>query len=237
MFKPFRSHNGLLGWVFGCVLEALHRFLRGFLQRGASMRALWSDRQNCSHNVSQKVKRIRRLSHIFGCNLTWWALKRQESSKMPSFIVKYGPKRQPQDRGGFSCIFGFFFLNFFVFPPCFSLFPAVSCNLGTPKQPNKWGYRLFGCNLTCLQFASAIFMTGSQNFLLICNFWIRSPIKGGCNAHPRCQFKSSGGSPSEAHSPLRGSPRKSKLPLGGYSEGPLQGSPRGYAGLCGIFQG
>ena len=26
------------------------------------MRALWSDRQNCSHNVSRKVKRIRRLS-------------------------------------------------------------------------------------------------------------------------------------------------------------------------------
>ena len=26
------------------------------------MRALWSDRQNCSHNVSQKVKRIRRVS-------------------------------------------------------------------------------------------------------------------------------------------------------------------------------
>ena len=26
------------------------------------MRALWSDRQNCSHNVSQKVKRIRRFS-------------------------------------------------------------------------------------------------------------------------------------------------------------------------------
>ena len=26
------------------------------------MRALWSDRQNCSHNVSHKVKRIRRLS-------------------------------------------------------------------------------------------------------------------------------------------------------------------------------
>ena len=26
------------------------------------MRALWSDRQNCSHNVSQEVKRIRRLS-------------------------------------------------------------------------------------------------------------------------------------------------------------------------------
>ena len=26
------------------------------------MRALWSDRQNCSHNVSQKVKRISRFS-------------------------------------------------------------------------------------------------------------------------------------------------------------------------------
>ena len=62
MFKPFRSHSGLLGWVKGCVLEDLHRFLRGFLQRDASMRALWSDRPNCSHNVSQKVKRIRRVS-------------------------------------------------------------------------------------------------------------------------------------------------------------------------------
>ena len=31
------------------------------------MRALWSDRQNCSHNVSQKVKHIRRLSgHFLG---------------------------------------------------------------------------------------------------------------------------------------------------------------------------
>ena len=26
------------------------------------MRALWSDRENCSHNVSQKVKRIKRSS-------------------------------------------------------------------------------------------------------------------------------------------------------------------------------
>ena len=30
------------------------------------MRALWSDRPNCSHNVSQKVKRIRRLSDFQG---------------------------------------------------------------------------------------------------------------------------------------------------------------------------
>ena len=28
------------------------------------MRALWSDRPNCSHNVSQKVKRIRRVSDL-----------------------------------------------------------------------------------------------------------------------------------------------------------------------------
>ena len=26
MFKPFRFHSGLLGWVFGCVLEDLHKF-------------------------------------------------------------------------------------------------------------------------------------------------------------------------------------------------------------------
>ena len=30
------------------------------------MRALWSDRPNCSHNVSQKVKRIRCFSEIDG---------------------------------------------------------------------------------------------------------------------------------------------------------------------------
>ena len=29
------------------------------------MRALWSDRQNCSHNVSQKIKRIRHFSADF----------------------------------------------------------------------------------------------------------------------------------------------------------------------------
>ena len=44
------------------MLEDLHRFSKEFLQRDASMRALWSDRHNCSHNVSQKAKRIRRFS-------------------------------------------------------------------------------------------------------------------------------------------------------------------------------
>ena len=37
------------------MLEDLHRF-------HASMRALWLDRHNCSHNVSQKVRRIKRIS-------------------------------------------------------------------------------------------------------------------------------------------------------------------------------
>ena len=32
------------------------------------MRALWSDRPNCSHNVSQKVKRIRCLSENYDGN-------------------------------------------------------------------------------------------------------------------------------------------------------------------------
>ena len=42
------------------MLEDLHRvFKEVFLQRDASMRALWSDRPKCSHNVSQSVKRIR----------------------------------------------------------------------------------------------------------------------------------------------------------------------------------
>ena len=32
------------------------------------MRALWSDRPNCSHNVSQKVKRIRHVSENYYCD-------------------------------------------------------------------------------------------------------------------------------------------------------------------------
>ena len=62
MFKPFRSHRRLLGWSSGRLREDFRTFQRGFLPRDASMRALWSSRQNCSHNVSQKLKRIRRFS-------------------------------------------------------------------------------------------------------------------------------------------------------------------------------
>ena len=59
MFKPFRSHRCLLGWSSGRVREDFHTFWRGFLPRDASMRALWPSKQNCSHNVFQKLKRIR----------------------------------------------------------------------------------------------------------------------------------------------------------------------------------
>ena len=38
MFKPFRSHSGLLNWIFGRVLEDLHMLREGLLQRNASMR-------------------------------------------------------------------------------------------------------------------------------------------------------------------------------------------------------
>ena len=50
--QTFRSQWRLLGWYFGRVLDS---FYGGFLQRDASMRALWSDTQNRSHNMSQKI--------------------------------------------------------------------------------------------------------------------------------------------------------------------------------------
>ena len=46
MFKPLPSHRGLLGWVFGFVcLRIGTSFYWGMLQRNASMRAHWLDRQ------------------------------------------------------------------------------------------------------------------------------------------------------------------------------------------------
>ena len=48
--------------IFWSRAWAFAHVLRGFLQRDTVMRALWSDRQNCSHNVSQKFERIRPLS-------------------------------------------------------------------------------------------------------------------------------------------------------------------------------
>ena len=62
MSTPFRSHRGLLGRYSARVLEGLHWFQRGFLQRDASTRALWSDTQTCSQNVSPSFKCIGHLS-------------------------------------------------------------------------------------------------------------------------------------------------------------------------------
>ena len=76
LFKPFRSHKRWLGWDFGHVREDSYRFYMGFLQRDASMRALWSDRQNCSHSVSQKVKCIRHSFAPFRALLLFCALLR-----------------------------------------------------------------------------------------------------------------------------------------------------------------
>ena len=47
------------------------------------MRALWSDRPNCSHNVSQKVKRSRRFSELWSFLVTLWSfLLTVRSSRM-----------------------------------------------------------------------------------------------------------------------------------------------------------
>ena len=59
-------------------------------------------------------------------------IKMAQISKIPNFIVKSGRQKPPQIRGGFSCISGFFFLNFFVF---FSLFLLISCGFMTSWNP------------------------------------------------------------------------------------------------------
>ena len=54
------------------------------------MRAIWSDRPNCSHNVSQKVKRIRRVSEkkarIFVGNIHWKNSLRNLRARLPKFV-------------------------------------------------------------------------------------------------------------------------------------------------------
>ena len=52
----------------------------------------------------------------------------QNLKKIPSFIVKNGQQKPPQNRGGFCCVLGCFFLIFFVF---FSLFLLTSCRFVT----------------------------------------------------------------------------------------------------------
>ena len=45
--------------LVACLRISTVFFFYGFLERGASMRTLWSGGQNCSHSVSQKIKHVR----------------------------------------------------------------------------------------------------------------------------------------------------------------------------------
>ena len=70
------------------------------------MRALWSDRQNCSHNVSQKVQRIRRVSENrfkikFGGEA--WSGIGPEGSVSLGLPYSFSAML---DRNGFVCNFG-----------------------------------------------------------------------------------------------------------------------------------
>ena len=62
------------------------------------MRALWSDRQNCSYNVSQKVKRIRRLSEFFS-DIRVHTKGLAGLEKRRAFFERRRPKRKPWYRG------------------------------------------------------------------------------------------------------------------------------------------
>ena len=62
----------------------------------ACMRALWSDRQHCSHNVSQKVKRVKHVSD-------WWpdmgAAGRRKQSFPQKFCYNQNSKKHLLRRG------------------------------------------------------------------------------------------------------------------------------------------
>ena len=64
----------------------------------------------------------------------------------PSFIVKHGQQKPPQNRGGFCCIFGFFLSQFLcLFPlvsPYFLLFPAI---LEPQNSPPNEVTSIYGC--------------------------------------------------------------------------------------------
>ena len=65
-----------------------------------------------------------------GCNLDWWATKMAKFfKKIPSFIVKNGQQKPPQNRGGFLLRFGFllsqFLCPFLLVSPYFLLFHDI----------------------------------------------------------------------------------------------------------------
>ena len=55
--------------------------------------------------------------------------------------MKTGQQKPPQKSWRFSLYFWFLLSELHCLSPCFSLFPAVSSHLRTPKQPSKWGYK------------------------------------------------------------------------------------------------
>ena len=61
----------------------------GFLQRDASMRALWSDRQKCSHNVPQKVKRIHKRKALNFRENFGESLARKSVPLKKSFVLNF----------------------------------------------------------------------------------------------------------------------------------------------------
>ena len=56
---------------------------------------------------------------------------------MPSFIVKNGPEKPPQNVAVFAVFLVSSFSISLSFSPCFSLFPVVSCYLGIPKTAHQ----------------------------------------------------------------------------------------------------
>ena len=75
------------------------------------------------------------------------APKRQKYLKVPHFISRNDQQEPPQNRGGFCCIFGFFFLNFFDFFPLFLLISCCFMPSWNPKT--EWGYKLYGYIYIC----------------------------------------------------------------------------------------
>ena len=80
---------------------------------------------------------------ILGVGVTRTFLKKRlESQKILSFIVKMANRNRHKIVAVFVVRFWLFSFSISLsFSPCFSLFPAVSWHLGTPKQPTKWGFR------------------------------------------------------------------------------------------------
>ena len=87
---------------------------------------------------------------------------------MPSFIVKNGPKRQPQNRGRFSCIFESSFSTLSI-SPCFSLFPAVSSHLGTRQTAHQMRlqakFYAVNCKLFWQYLRCAVTIFGSETII------------------------------------------------------------------------